>query len=110
MGGIFTGAYESVHDLQCTGEITPQNPFAILALGVAIGALAAAFIVITGYFAARLNAVPVWLRLTFAVALTGLLALPVPEIMSIGYDTVNAALLGQMAIVALVGIASSARS
>jgi chloride channel protein, CIC family len=80
-----------------------ELPF-ILALGMAIGALAAAFIVITGFFAARFKNVPVWLRLTAAGALTGLLALGVPEIMSIGYDTVNAALLGQLAIVALGGI------
>lgn len=80
-----------------------ELPF-ILALGMAIGALAAAFILLTRFFAGRFNAVPVWARLTMAGALTGLLALVVPEIMSIGYDTVNAALLGQLAIVALGGI------
>jgi chloride channel protein, CIC family len=80
-----------------------ELPF-ILALGMIIGALAAAFIVITGFFAARFKAVPVWARLTLAGTITGLLALLVPEIMSIGYDTVNAALLGQLALVALGGI------
>lgn len=80
-----------------------ELPF-ILALGIIIGALAAAFIVITGFFAARFKAVPVWARLTVAGTITGLLALVVPEIMSIGYDTVNAALLGQLALVALGGI------
>jgi H+/Cl- antiporter ClcA len=80
-----------------------ELPF-ILALGVAIGALAAAFIVITGLFAKTSKTVPVWARLTAAGALTGLLALLVPEIMSIGYDTVNAALLGQLTLVTLGGI------
>jgi H+/Cl- antiporter ClcA len=80
-----------------------ELPF-ILALGAAIGALAAAFIVITGLFAKTSKTVPVWARLTAAGALTGLLALLVPEIMSIGYDTVNAALLGQLALVTLGGI------
>ena len=80
-----------------------ELPF-ILVLGMAIGALAAAFTVITGFFAARTKSVPVWVRLTAAGALTGLLALLVPEIMSIGYDTVNAALLGQLTQVALGGI------
>jgi H+/Cl- antiporter ClcA len=80
-----------------------ELPF-ILALGGAIGALAAAFIVITGFFAKTFNFVPIWARLTAAGALTGLLALAVPEIMSIGYDTVNAALLGQLTFVTLGGI------
>jgi hypothetical protein len=80
-----------------------ELPF-ILALGVTIGALAAAFIVITGFFAKTFNFVPIWARLTAAGALTGLLALLVPEIMSIGYDTVNATLFGQLAIVTLGGI------
>ncbi|MDH3370827.1 MAG: chloride channel protein, partial [Gammaproteobacteria bacterium] len=80
-----------------------ELPF-ILALGMIIGALAAAFIVITGFFAARFKAVPIWARLTVAGTITGLLALQVPEIMSIGYDTVNAALLGQLTLVALGGI------
>ncbi|MDH3562451.1 MAG: chloride channel protein, partial [Gammaproteobacteria bacterium] len=54
--------------------------------------------------AARFKAVPIWARLTVAGTITGLLALQVPEIMSIGYDTVNAALLGQLTLVALGGI------
>jgi H+/Cl- antiporter ClcA len=76
----------------------------ILALGVAIGALAAAFTALVRLFAERFALVPPWARLTGAGALVGVLALPVPEIMSIGYDTVNAALLGQLTGAALAGI------
>jgi H+/Cl- antiporter ClcA len=76
----------------------------ILVLGLAIGALAAAFTVLVRFTAARSGPWPPWLRLSLAGALVGALALPVPEIMSIGYDTVNGALLGELAGTLLIGV------
>lgn len=76
----------------------------ILALGVAIGTLAAAFIALVRFTATRTGHWPPWRRLTLAGALVGVLALPHPEIMSIGYDTVNAVLLGELAGTLLLAV------
>jgi H+/Cl- antiporter ClcA len=76
----------------------------ILALGIAIGALAAAFIVLTRVTGMRLDPLPVWARMTLAGAFTSLLAVPVPEIMGIGYDTANAALLGELGLGLLLAV------
>jgi H+/Cl- antiporter ClcA len=76
----------------------------ILALGIAIGALAAAFIVLVRMIGMRLDPLPVWARMTLAGAFTGLLAVPVPQIMGIGYDTANAALLGQLGFGLLLAV------
>ncbi len=76
----------------------------ILALGIAIGALAAAFIVLVRLTGTRLTAFPVWARLTLAGASTSLLAVPVPQIMGIGYDTANAALLGELGLGLLLAV------
>lgn len=77
----------------------------ILALGVAVGALAAAFIVLVRISGTRLAPLPVWARLTLAGAFTSLLAAPVPQIMGIGYDTANAALLGELGLGLLLAVA-----
>lgn len=46
-----------------------------------------------------------WLRLTVAAAITILVALPLPEIMGMGYDTVNLTLAGKLSIGLLLAIA-----
>ncbi len=74
-----------------------ELPYVVL-MGLVVGALAAVFIALLKFFAARGKAWPVWLRLTAAGILTGALALPAPEIMGIGYDTVNSALLGELGL------------
>jgi hypothetical protein len=76
----------------------------ILALGIALGALAAAFIVLTRLTSTRLEPLPVWARMTLAGAFTSLIAVPVPEIMGIGYDTANAALLGELGLGLLLAV------
>lgn len=76
----------------------------ILTLGITIGALAAAFIVLVRTTSTRLSALPVWARLTLAGGFTGLLAVPVPQIMGIGYDTANAALLGELGLGLLLAV------
>jgi len=74
----------------------------VLAMGIAIGVLAAAFIGLLKFFAVRSERAPIALRATLAGLLVGLCALPAPEVMGIGYDTVNDALLGQVALSTLL--------
>jgi len=68
----------------------------ILLVGLIMGTLAALFIQMLQIFSGTLTRQAIWLRMTLAGLATGLCALIVPEIMGVGYDTVNAALLGQL--------------
>jgi H+/Cl- antiporter ClcA len=70
----------------------------ILVLGLITGALAALFIQLLQIFSRTLTNQAIWVRMTLAGLATGLCALVAPEIMGIGYDTVNAALLGELSI------------
>ena len=74
----------------------------VLAMGVLIGALAAAFIALLGLFTRRTEFLPLWLRATLAGLLVGLCALPAPQVMGIGYDTVGSALLGELTLSVLL--------
>ena len=76
----------------------------VLAMGLAIGTLAAAFIFLVGATARRTGSWPFWLRIALAGLFTGLCAVPVPEVMGIGYDTVGRALLGDLGVWVLVAI------
>ena len=74
----------------------------VLAMGVVIGLLAAAFIALIRMFATQGDRIAFWLRATLAGLVVGLCALAAPQVMGIGYDTVNEALLGQLAFGTLV--------
>ncbi|MCF6212048.1 MAG: chloride channel protein [Gammaproteobacteria bacterium] len=70
----------------------------MLVMGIAIGALAAVFIgqlQRVTLFSARF---PIWQRMTLAGIFVGLCGLFVPAVMGIGYDTVNAAILGELGL------------
>jgi chloride channel protein, CIC family len=89
-------------DLNSLWEI----PYFIL-LGLIIGVVAAFFIkgtMVVGETAKKWSA---WLKCSVAGASVGILALAAPQIMGIGYDTVNAALHGnltlQILVIAFVG-------
>jgi hypothetical protein len=69
----------------------------VLFMGITLGAVAAAFIRLLCLFFQRGQALPLWLRPVVAGALAGLIALAVPQVMGIGYDTVDAALRGDLA-------------
>ena len=76
----------------------------ILLTGVVLGCLAALFIHLlqrTSRFSAGW---PVWLRCTLGGSIIGLIATASPEVMGVGYDTVNQALLGQLGLGLLAGI------
>lgn len=71
-------------------------PFLIVE-GVAIGILAALFIRLIQLIYHHAPAAN-WLRFLLAGAVTGLVALAVPQVLGQGYDTVNAAFAGQLSI------------
>ena len=98
---VFSGApvFSSVSALKLS---TLSELSALLVTGVLVGALAALF-----NWALRVSTL--WakpmhymLRMTVAGAVTGVIAMAVPEVMSIGYDTVNMAISGELAIGVLV--------
>jgi chloride channel protein, CIC family len=68
----------------------------LLVMGLVIGALAAWFIASLKWVTETSSHIAIWQRMTLAGILTGLIALFVPEIMGVGYDTVNQAMLGQL--------------
>jgi len=78
-------------------------PFAIL-LGLIFGALSALFIKIVRFFG-RMHRFPLMSRALLAGLASGILAVFVPEIMGIGYDSVNSALAGNTSLQVLCLIA-----
>ncbi len=81
-----------------------ELPYVVL-LGVAVGCLAAAYVWGTRTLDLRSRRLPLTLRTTAAGAITGVCALVAPQVMGLGYDTVQAALLGQFGLATLVTIA-----
>lgn len=80
-----------------------ELPYVILMGGI-LGTLAALFIYLLQRFTGLLGTWPVWLRCTLAGLLVGVIAIAVPQVMGIGYDTVNQALLGQLGVLLLMSI------
>ncbi|MFT4519598.1 MAG: CIC family chloride channel protein [Halioglobus sp.] len=80
-----------------------ELPFVAL-LGLCCGVAVATFIRVSE-FAARIAHWPVVIRFALAGTITGSLAYWVPEIMGVGYDTLNLALHGELAVAALITIA-----
>ena len=75
-----------------------------LVIGPVIGALAALFIYMLLWISRKTRDWPVWLRFSLAGLCCGLLAVPTPQIMGIGYDTINGILLGEQDTMMLTGI------
>ena len=76
----------------------------VLLMGICVGALASLFIKLQTFFTSFLSDRPIWQRMTLAGILTGICAVFVPQIMGIGYDTVNASLLGELGLGLMLGI------
>jgi len=70
----------------------------VLVLGLTVGVAAAAFIQLHQFIGSRSKPLDFWWRTTLAGAIVGLCSLLVPEVMGVGYDTVNAALLGELGL------------
>jgi H+/Cl- antiporter ClcA len=82
-----------------------EIPWVVL-LGISCGVAVSAFIFISRQ-GTRLNSWPLLLRFSLAGLVTGSIALYVPEVLGIGYDTLDGALHGQYALWALLTIAAS---
>ena len=74
----------------------------IVAMGVAIGAIAAGFIVTLKSITEKAQALPLALRMSLGGLVVGCCAIVTPQVMGIGYDTVNAALFGDMLLSTLL--------
>ena len=76
----------------------------ILLLGVAAGLAATAYVQLIETISDRSQRLPFWVRTTLGGALVGLIALWMPQVMGIGYDTVNQILLGELALSLLAAL------
>ncbi len=73
-----------------------EIPYLVLG-GILIGALAAGYIQLIQAFA-RLSDWPFWIRAVLAGTITGGIALFLPQVMGIGYDTVNDIMVAKVSI------------
>jgi H+/Cl- antiporter ClcA len=76
----------------------------LLILGLAVGAVAAGFIHLLQLFAITGRKIEFYWRTTIAGVIVGTCGLLVPEVMGVGYDTVNSALLGELGLGILLGM------
>lgn len=72
-------------------------------LGLIVGAFAAGFIYILKQ-SLKLADKPIWLRTTLAGAITGCFALFIPEVMGIGYDSLNDLLANNMGLAMIIAL------
>ncbi len=70
----------------------------ILLLGIVCGLAATAYVQLIELFSNKSQQLPIWVRTTLGGVLVGLCAIWVPQVMGIGYDTVNQMLLGELAV------------
>ncbi|MFK7815909.1 MAG: chloride channel protein [Gammaproteobacteria bacterium] len=85
----------SVPNFQLTNLL--ELPY-VMFLGVVTGIAAFVFIYLTKLSAQAGKNLPRWLKFTLAGSITGLLAIVAPQIMGIGYDTVNYTLVNNIGI------------
>src|SRR5690606_17629258 len=78
-----------------------ELPWVVL-LGLVVGGMAAAYVYGIGLLGRRSAGWPLWLRMTAGGAFTGACALAAPEVMGLGYDTVELAMLGQIGLASLL--------
>ncbi|HSH40771.1 MAG TPA: chloride channel protein [Arenicellales bacterium] len=78
-----------------------------LALGIILGCLAGTFSWITSRSARLSGNLPIFVRITSGGLAVALVALLVPEVMGIGYDTVNDALAGEILLGSLIAITAA---
>ncbi len=90
---IFTVDHINLHSLM-------ELPLIVI-MGVIIGAVAAGLIRLTRDLTRQGQRLPIWLRMSAAGFSVGLIAIVSPEVMGIGYDTVNAVIMGQLGLLAL---------
>lgn len=80
-----------------------EIPFVIL-LGLLVGLTSVILIRSLTFTAKKCRDWPFMARTTLAGTIVGLCAVVYPQVMGIGYDSVNAAMMGQMSLMALIGV------
>ncbi len=78
-----------------------ELPYMLL-VGLVLGTVASLFISSVRRLDERTRDFPLWLRTTAAGLITSLCALAAPQIMGVGYDTVELTLIGTLGLSALV--------
>jgi len=91
----------SIPDMQLGSLL--ELPYVII-MGITLGCIAALFIHLLQRSIMLSSNWPIWFRCTLGGGIVGLIGIAVPQVMGIGYDTVNQALLGQLALSALLVI------
>ena len=79
----------------------------VFIMGVTLGCIAALFIHLLQRSTTLSKGWPIWIRCTLGGSIVGLIGIAVPEVMGIGYDTVNQALLGQLTLSVLLVITAA---
>lgn len=77
----------------------------IIAMALIIAGFATAFISLMRYFSQSLSNWPIWLRMTLGGLATAALSVFIPEVMGVGYVTVNQTLLGELSLGLLLALA-----
>ena len=95
---------EPVFSVQALQLSNLTELFFLLFMGLAIGALAALFIWVLRITTNKTQKIAFMNRMLLAGLITGICALWVPQIMSIGYDTVNATIMGELGVGLLLTI------
>ena len=70
----------------------------VIVVGLVTGTASAAFVRLLRLFASHSQRIPIWWRTVLAGIIVGLLGWQVPEVLGIGYDTVQDALNGHIAL------------
>ncbi|MBI1194300.1 MAG: chloride channel protein [Gammaproteobacteria bacterium] len=94
---LFFGAAPAFHVPAVHLQSLRELP-SILAVGLVIGVIAVAFIRLIRFLSRATDGVALMPRLTLAGVVTGLIAIGVPEVMGVGYDTVDQMFSGSVAL------------
>ncbi|MEW8282834.1 MAG: chloride channel protein [Candidatus Thiodiazotropha taylori] len=89
---------ERVFDLEIIQLGSLHELAFILMLGLAAGTVSAAYVQLIEFISDKSQKMSIWLRNLSAGVLVGLCALVAPQVMGIGYDTVNQILLGEIGL------------
>lgn len=76
----------------------------LIVLGIVVGAIAALFNQMLETISLKSKHIEIWWRIMIASLIVALIGLFQPEVLSIGYDTINSTLLGAFTFWALVGL------
>ena len=74
----------------------------VAVMGILIGCVSAFFIHFTQYMSSVFTERPIWFRTTLAGIIVGIISMVTPQVMGIGYETVNHALLAQISIMGMI--------